>query len=226
MRVHGIWYHMCPFVQFSFDCSCMWLNYVNCLSVNIHCRWFGTDLPHLGRYFKSVGSTQQCVCVRVGWGAERGSVRGVWGGEWGGGSGWVGVGLELCYDIPDDMMLRDMMGHDIGIVDILWPTELSDNWPVHVWAPASPHTDPTLRSAEAPLSSLREGLHGGRPASCHVPVQTLHWYMNSMNLCGWNYCTYYWLVHVQAPSSPSAWPVPWECGLVTFQRMFLSMLKF
>ena len=96
--------------------------YVNWLSVNTYCSCFGADLPHLGETF----SLLEAHC------------RGVW---W----GWVGVGgVELWHGIPDDMILREMIGHDIGIVDIVCPTELNDNWPVHVWAPTSPRTAPTL----------------------------------------------------------------------------------
>ena len=126
---------------------------------------FGADLPHLGG--------RPSVCWRHAAGV------------------CVGGGARFMVWHPNDMMLRDMIRHVIGIVDIVdivWPTELDDYWPVHAWPPASPHTDPTLRSAEAPLSSLRKGPHRGKLASCHAPVQNLHWHLNSIKLPGWGYC--------------------------------------
>ena len=83
----------------------------------------------------------------------------------------------IWYDI------RHNSDNDPSISINLWHM-LSDNWPVHVWTPASPHTSLNHGSADAPLSSLRKSRCGGRMEPGHAPVQVYSyvWDLQVLNL--------------------------------------------
>ena len=177
--------------------SCIWFNYV---SVNIHCSCFGADLPHLGGGWRERPS----VC----WRHATGVCGGV-GCEWGWGGGGVGVGLDLWYDIPNDMMLRDMFRHVIGIVDIVWPTGLDDNWPVHVWAPPAP--TPTQPSVvwrlHYPPSGMARTEASWRPVMHRFKIYTGTWIPYIVHNVDRHTCT-----HLPAPP-PSQSPESAEAPL-------------
>ena len=103
------------------------LEYVNWLNVNI-CKSCA-DLPRFGEAFLYVGGIQQGC---VGFGARVGAM--IW--------------YEMIWhDKIYDMIWYDILWYDMiyGIIMIMIPALasiydicLSDNWPVHVWIPASP----------------------------------------------------------------------------------------